>query len=310
MAAKLRDAAPAKLNELEKLHGFHRNEFSILLDDQLAYRAVYVTFYDWMHTWCIDGVYLRAFRSVQAHLRAAAKPIHSDFPPKAADLHDYMQRFAWPRQFADGKRIFESGELNSGSASQVVAAAPVIAKYFRDVVKPVAAAAGAAASCQDAIDVLLYASRIIELLAGAGKGHAEASLLRDRTFHFMREYQRVFGEDADWTLKFHLAMDIALQWHALVSEATAAGEDDDETPLPNCFALERKHKSVKAHMKEKLSIISQERSVLEDVVLDQLWSLKEGGPLGLMKPHKPSNKQLEELREEFPCCADAQVASG
>ena len=62
-------------------------------------------------------------------------------------------------------------------------------------------------------------------------------------------------------------------------------------------------------MKDKLNIISQERSVLEDVVLDQLWSLKEGGPLGLMKPHKPSNKQLEELREEFPYCADTQVAS-
>ena len=132
-----------------------------------------------------------------------------------------MRRWTWPRQFGDARRIFESGELNSGSASQLVSAAPVIRKYYRDIVAPVAVNMGAPPSCQDVIDLLDEACVIVGQCADANKlgSGVTADSLHQKTFVFTRKYLRVHGElEADWTLKFHLSMHIALQWVDLVRE--------------------------------------------------------------------------------------------
>jgi hypothetical protein len=202
-----------------------------------------------------------------------------------------MRRWSWPRQFGDARRIFESGELNSGSASQLVSAVPVIRKYYQDIVAPVVANLGAASSCQDVIDLIEAACVIVEECANANKkgSGVTAASLHEKTFAFTRKYLRVYGElEADWTPKFHLSMHIALQWIELVRE-------DKDAPLPNCFTLERKHKTAKKHMKDKMGGTSQERSVLEDMLLDQIWALNEGAQFGLIKPHAPTDLQREEL---------------
>ena len=61
-------------------------------------------------------------------------------------------------------------------------------------------------------------------------------------------------------------------------------------------------------MKDKLSCVSQERSVLEEMVLDQIWALNEGGAVGLIKPHAATNAQKDEQTVELGT-ADALVAS-
>ena len=54
------------------------------------------------------------------------------------------------------------------------------------------------------------------------------------------------------------------------------------------LVLERKHKSVKKHMKDRLQSVSHERGVVEDLVLDQLAALQEGGASGMISGHAPN----------------------
>ena len=70
-----------------------------------------------------------------------------------------------------------------------------------------------------------------------------------------------------------------------------------EAPLPNCFVLERKHKSSKEHMKDRLNPAGWERSVLEEMLLDQIYNLNEVRPHGVLRPHAPGKAVLEELQE-------------
>ena len=86
LARKLHDAPPAKWDELATLHGFRRNVHSILLAEDLSYNAASTMFYDWMHTWAIDGIFLRVFRSTQDVLKTTAKAIDQLFAQRALTL--------------------------------------------------------------------------------------------------------------------------------------------------------------------------------------------------------------------------------
>jgi hypothetical protein len=312
LAQRLLDLADAgdaeELEAIEQLHGNRHNAFSILLDAVFSYKYATVTLYDWMHTWCIDGIWKRVFKSLQAFLAKRGKDLGEDFKPSAKDVHEYLQPWVWPRQHADGKRILESGGFDSGSASQVLAAAPVITKYFRDVVGPVAEAKGAA-DCTGAIALLTRASGVLELLAGASQGLGSAADLSSETFEFLDAYQERFG-DANWVLKFHLAGHIALMWKVLQAEMQRRGLI---AKLPNCFVTERKHKDVKRHLRDRLKMKSQERCLLEELVLDQFHAWKESGATGGLLGGHPSNaKERADLEETLgrELAADLPVQVG
>ena len=284
-------ADPQEQKRREQLHGAHANPFSIFLDKDLQYRGASTTFYDYMHTWCIDGIFKTTFKRLQEYIQQRAKVLKEDFKPTVADLDAYMKTWTWPRQFTDARRIFESGEMNSGHASQILSGAPVIGKYFRDIVAPVAAGAGDL-ECGKAIDVFVDICDIIKLLAAAGRGHGEAEELRARTFKFMHDFLEVFGTRG-WKLKFHLAMHVVLQWCSLQAAMREKGIPHPQ--LPNCFALEHKHKDSKKHMRDRCKGSSQERSVLEELLLDQLSSLKEGGSHGLVGLHPCNGSELADI---------------
>ena len=261
VAVKLMAAPARDLEELQKIHGFKRNAHGILLNAALDYKGASTLFFDWMHSWAIGGAFWYIFAATMECTKSAARALREDFAPTPANLDAYMRRFKWPRQFADGNTVFESGGLN-GSASQIISAAPVIARYFREVVAPVAIAKGAPPKCQQAIDVLLLACRISGLLAAASRGRRASHELRALVFECFRKYLEVHGkDDADWTLKFHLMLHAVMAWVLFAEELY-----DEFVQMPNCFALERKHKPAKKNMKDKLSGRSQERSVLESMV--------------------------------------------
>ena len=97
----------------------------------------------------------------------------------------------------------------------------------------------------------------------------------------------------------HLAMELTLQWeemHVFLPK------------LPNCFALERKHKGGKKHMRDRFKGASQERGVAEELVLDQLHSMRQPGRLEF---HAPSKTEQEQLCNELqlPIAAHILVAA-
>ena len=281
LAQRLVTCTPAHREELQKLHSKYAVPESVLLDAGLNYAGVSATFFDWMHNWCIDGVFARTFKDTMDHLKAQAKGMRQNFHPTIADLDAYMHKWVWPRQFVGGHRIFESGNIDGGNAGQVLAAVKVIRRFFLEVAAPVVRAAHAPRSCIDAIGVLERACDIVIDLRNASLGYGSAATLKMKTFAFCNMFLSVFGGDASrWVLKFHISMHMCMQWRALQAEVP-------DCILPNCFVLERKHKSVKKHMKLRLSGQSWERGVMEEMFLDQIAALQEGGLTGLVAPHAP-----------------------
>ena len=62
LAQRLLDCPAAQRADLEKLHSRYAVPDSVLLDPQLSYPGVTATFFDWMHNWCIDGVFPKTFQ--------------------------------------------------------------------------------------------------------------------------------------------------------------------------------------------------------------------------------------------------------
>ena len=86
------------------------NPHSILLDTGLQYNAASTCMFDWMHSWCIDGVLWRTFNSLMLHLQDAAAE-YGFIAPTGEHLHNYMQKWTWPRHYTDAALVFETGDL-------------------------------------------------------------------------------------------------------------------------------------------------------------------------------------------------------
>ena len=296
LAAKMQRSADADedMKVAAKMHGMRHNPDSILADTRLQYNAASTCLYDLMHSWLIDGVMQRTFKVMMKRLQQQQSRVGCTLKPDFDTLTEYLQGWHWPRQVPHGRRVFEGGGLH-GSASQTLSVAPVLHKYFSDIVRPVVLDAGASAG---SIDVFLSACEVLVLLTRAMRGQTTPKLLRESTFAFMEQYQVEFGEDG-WKVKFHLAMELTLQWeemHVFLPK------------LPNCFALERKHKGGKKHMRDRFKGASQERGVAEELVLDQLHSMKQPGRLEF---HAPSKTEQEQLCNELqlPIAAHILVAA-
>ena len=149
------------------------------------------------------------------------------------------------------------------------------------MVTPVLRTLAASQLCFDVVGVLERACDIVLDLRLASQGRGDSALLARKTFAFLNMYLSVIGVDeAVWTLKFHLSMHMSMQYVALQREVPGMA-------LPNCFVLERKHKCVKKHMKGRLNPQSYERGVMEELLLDHIAALQEGGPEGTIGEHAP-----------------------
>ena len=162
-----------RMQGLEQIHGYRHLPFNILADETVTYEAMDTLLNDWMHTWCIDGAYARAFSGLMNKL---ANKKRGDMPT-IKDIHDYIQRWRWPRQLADPRRIFESGSYNSGVASETLSAAPVLSKFFQDVVAPLG-------NSDAEIRAFVLACDCLATLQESSRGASTPQQLEDATKHF------------------------------------------------------------------------------------------------------------------------------
>ena len=284
LIAKLAAASAEERPALQTRCGFRHVPNNVIAHPSLDYKPASTLLWDWMHVWCIDGVFDRTMKSVMSTLRGACP---TGAAPTAADLDTVMRCYTWPAQHASARRVFESGsDAPAGSASQTLAAAPVLRKYFSDVILPMG-------YCVDEVKLLLAACDMLGACVAASRGKLYPAEFERLTFDFMREYCRLYNED-NYTLKFHLAMEMAVQWVRLNKVAEKAKQF---WKLPNCFALERKHKASKKHMQDHLSAISYERTILEEIFLDMLDAWSTDRVDGLDAAYTPSKALLTELQE-------------
>ena len=169
---------------LETRKGFHYHEMSITLDSDC--KTVSTLQYDWPHVCFIGGIFsaeLTAFMDLARQITPPNRKACVTFD----DLHVYLQQWRRPSKLRSCANIFEKGRL-SATASEQLTAAPVVRKYFEDVVirepsmGPLHEAARSMALCCGAIELLQCASR--QLITPAQ--------LHDGIVHHLQKHQEVY----------------------------------------------------------------------------------------------------------------------
>ena len=94
--------------------------------------------WDWMHCYVADGIFVWEFREMMMRLK--------DHGLGGKEFNGYLRRWKWPKAHACGTNVCAGSATNkdhqpSGSASEMLAAAPVLERYLREVVRPTGAPA-------------------------------------------------------------------------------------------------------------------------------------------------------------------------
>ena len=156
--------------------------------------------YDWPHCAIIDGV-------LETTLDQLLLAFGRKKKQTVEMCAEYLHLWTWPRQFDNPKKILDVGHLKA-TASMLLSAAPVLAKFFRDIMR-------STGEHTREIDCFVQACTLIEHFKDANKDvRMTPEKLEDEVIVFGRTYLSTFGEDG-WVLKFHLLQHIPRQWKAL-----------------------------------------------------------------------------------------------
>ena len=267
--------------------GFTHSRYSLLLEPSLrdiVDPSDHNTF-DWPHS-VLQGVF-------KVHVAAMMRVFHPIVKYKT--LHEYMQLWTWPRRLEgraatgkeamNAKRAASSWEADSFKlqCSEALSMYGVLAHWVANVLLPMNL-------FNDACNAYLLLADLIDLLVGTARGIVTPEMLSTAVTAYLEAFAAAHGTDR-MTPKFHHMLHFARVLAKLGF-------------LPNCIALERKHKSVMqfANNLDNTSA-GYASSVLRDVTCKSLYVLEHGvhldSGIGLMNPRAPPTKLLAWLNETF-----------
>ena len=225
----------ARLEAAQQHLGWNHCEENVLADEALGYRAISTLMYDWMHVYLVNGIFLNEVSQLMNRLKTLGIT--------ARTLHDYLQPWKWPRQFAHARNVFESGGFG-GSASETLSCVLVLRKFVFEVVL-------SAADCQREAHSFLALCDVVENLRDCSR---EGSRVTPADLHgiivaHLRLYQAVYG-DQGWVFKHHQSLHLAgmMEFHG---------------GLFACFLHERKHRTIQRFTKDRFSLVGHERGCME-----------------------------------------------
>ena len=143
--------------------GYKWNANGIVLHGRLNYRAISTLCIDWMHIWCVDGIFAR---EVHALLDAIKADPRQPAMMTVFDLSAYVSRWVWPRQLKSAAKVLETGDFQA-SASQTLSVAPVLAHYVREVIQM-------QGRCVATVESFQLCCTVLELLVGLRAAIAQA----------------------------------------------------------------------------------------------------------------------------------------
>lgn len=245
--------------------------------------------YDWMHVWLVSGV----FNAHVGLMVRALKPLGITYEK----LNQYVQLFRLPSSVKDhrrldvfsAKRAKASWEDNSlkAAASECLSLFPIMGNYMQALVEK---SQNATVRRHASAFVLLV--EVMELLLQSARPGRVAP---DALGHAIQAHLQIFRElygAAAMTPKFHYT----LHFPSFLQRVGF---------LPNCFALERKHKMPKRFANSLTNTSSEyEPHILRELTAHHVHSLINDahrfgtGPC-LIEPHRPSQTLLDTLQREF-----------
>ena len=273
---------------LETALGWHWSQQSILNDRELMYTAISTLMYDWSHVYCVQGLVGREF---DAFMKFVQDTTPSGKPKiiRYSDLDAYMMQWIWPSRWQSCQIIFHQGKLSS-TASELLSAAPVIRKYFSDVVmcEPSVAEYHAAA------ESMVFLCDAIELLQCAGRKTIGPQELHNGIMRHLRKHQAVYGDSA-WVFKHHQAAHLAMMYKNFGY-------------LYNTLVTERKHKEPKRFAMNKVSRLGYEKGLMEDMLLQHLHDWNAFRKVSLVNP-KPLTKRVKQsVLDVFPGAQSIEIS--
>eukprot|EP00959_Pyramimonas_sp_CCMP1952_P299906 6272897-Pyramimonas_sp.AAC.1 len=176
-------------------------------------------------------------------------------------LDVYFGHWAWPSAYASAKDLCRDGNGPSGSASEFLSAAQLIAKFLRDVaLKNPAVVEHYLAEVRSALALC----DVMELLMVIHSGAVTAGQLGNAIVHHLKLHQEAYQLSL-WKPKAHMALHLPRQL-AL------------HKCLLSTFLLERKHRLLKRFASDRCTLTSFGRGLMEETTVQHLFDLKD--PLG------------------------------
>ena len=244
-------ASIAKIKELEQCFGLQYNPDNLLFDNRCRSLIQPVDHYirDWMHTLVSHGVFgtetamlFAALRSSRITLRMLSDYASNFKLPKARGKVD-LTWFADNRVEADRLRTFAGEQLNM---------APIVLAFLEDVVAP-------RSVLEEHIECYSLMVTIVEICSS---GPMTAARNTDRLSALIVQHHRIYARIYPSGIK--------PKWHHMLH--LIEGFRSMGVCL-SCFAMERKHRSVKA---ASLRIFRHfESTVLRDLAHSQLIDLSD-----------------------------------
>lgn len=246
--------------------------------------------WDWMHCYFVGGVFDKEMEELFRLLKLK-KALDSK------DFYNYCALFEWPKAYAAGNKVCqpnfkESNYEPSGTASELLSVAPVLATWLRRLVKPTAPR-----TLDAAITSMLALCDVVDVLLLAMRGRCLPSTL-DTAINTHLQLRKIAYEDKLWRPKAHYVLHLAaqLERHGF---------------LPACFVQERKHRMVKRGARGRHNSTAFDRGVLEEMTLQHLHDLQ--SPLtqeALRDTHDAPNRLKEALVRNGDVRADDTVLVG
>lgn len=236
----------------EQALGFNHNEFGFLHSNIITLRPVSNLMFDWMHTYCVAGLWNVETGMLVSKLDYVGV--------SQAVLDTEVKKFVWPRNLssrgATGVRIFEKedqeGDLKC-SASECLSIYSVLRCILQDFQRR-----GVLEPLKDEVASYFRLCRVLDLLCWQKKRGWNHGLLQQAIEDHMRSYGQCYERVLP---KHHYSLHLARQ---CAQHGT----------LVSCWVHERKHKEVKRHANLITNTSSNfERSVLVDAMADMLAAL-------------------------------------
>ena len=161
----------------------------------------------------------------------------------------YLQSFQWPRGYASASKLCSKhGHMPTGSASEYISAAPVLARFLVGKV--------GTPGFDERISSCLALCSVLELLVMSNSGHVTPEMLADAIGKHLSLQQHALGTKV-WIPKSHWVTHLP-------------GQMLRHKCLVSTFLMERKHRVLKRFADHRKNTQAYERGLMEEATLAHL----------------------------------------
>ena len=278
----------AKLVELERLYGWNHEPNNVI--PSMMPKPRDSTMFDWMHVYLASGVFNFELFALLTFLGRAKVSFQS--------LYDFVHKFKWPhwtgKSPADHvhpdniKAMLRDADHFKADASECLSLYAVISLFLQIFVQDV---------CGPQVQSFLALCVVLDLLTSLKMCQVGADVL-DRAIMRHLELHLIAYGSLLWKPKHHMSTHLAEQlarWGTLLC----------------CFVHERRHKIVKARMKDRRNLTSFEKGVIQELTLQHIHDLKEKvswDATRIIDPVAPKKAMLKALVAAFPNAVAVKVS--